>query len=200
MFKGLLAALFLIILGFLGWKFQQILSTQSSSSKIGFYDQKNLWASVPIFQKPKKDLEAVLKKLQEDYRELEKSLREESQTLQKERIALNAHRDEKHDNKAQMKDLENRWNAFHKKLMHIQKTVEDKKRCIGEAYEKSRQNLQERLENTIQHVAKARGFSVVLPKSNLSFGDPSLDLTTVLIEELKGSQMKISLDLRACNL
>jgi Skp family chaperone for outer membrane proteins len=182
---------------------QQQSFQQGSMHSIAFFNAKVVWESVPSFQKPKKELEAVLSKFQKDYAIIDGELREESRALQEQRMIFQE-REKKHkaiskgDHEKMAKDLESRWSAFDKKVLGIQKTVEAKKLCIGEAYEKVNKELHTFLEEKLRSIAEKKGLTMILSKEVVVFAQPHLDLTQEIVSELQAADPQICLDLKKC--
>ncbi len=171
--------------------------------EIAFFDPNLVWASVPYFQEPKKELEAVLSRIQTDYATLDAELRHESHALQEKRRMLQEREHQgtlgsKKGHEALAKDLESRWNDFDKKVLSIQKTVEAKKMCIGTAYENVNKELHDLLGKTVQSIAEKHSLKMVLSKDVVVFSNPGLDLTDEIIAALNAVKTKTCLDLKKC--
>jgi Skp family chaperone for outer membrane proteins len=183
---------------------QQEVSVQKINVQgIAFFNAQVVWESVPSFQKPKKELEAILTKLQKDYAAIDTELREESRALQERRMILQErekkpHTTSKKEHEKMAKDLDSRWVAFDKKVLNIQKTVEAKKLCIGDAYEKANKALHGFLAEKVKAIAEKKGLTMILSKEVVVFAEPHLDLTQDIISELKDGNPEICLDLKKC--
>ncbi|MBM3610066.1 MAG: OmpH family outer membrane protein [Alphaproteobacteria bacterium] len=191
-----------VILGF--FDLQAFAYGDKGETRVAFFDPKIVWESVPSFHAPKKELEAMLNKLQKRYSGLEKVLREEGQALQKERVRLeesSSKKDQKADSVKQedcVKKFEEQWDAFNQKVLKIQKTVESKKRCIGEVYEQANDSLQRLLETEIEALARKKSIQIILLKESIAYGLPSLNLTEDLIDALKAKPNPLLLTFEGC--
>lgn len=193
--------IFILALGWMIWEGYDISKRIESSPGIAFYDPQAIWESVHSFQRPKKELEIVLKQLQQEYTSLEHELRDESQRLQKERVALQLQGKNDTSGKSHekaMKALEGRWHAFQNKLSKVQWTVESRKKCIGNVYEKANHQLQEILNKTIQGVAKDKALQMVFSKQGVSFAEQHLNVTPEIVKRLNGLKNPVPLDFTAC--
>jgi Skp family chaperone for outer membrane proteins len=164
------------------------LKAYADTNRVAVFDSKAVWDAVPSFQSPKKELEDTLSKFQSTYADVEKALKEEGHLLQQERLALDEGAKDQacaKDKEARIKKFEQKWNAFNTKVLAIQKTVEAKKRCIGEGYEQANQALEKTLQETVEFLAKQKGIAVVLLKESVTFVSPDLDITEEIIKVLK---------------
>ena len=197
--RSFLRLVFCVVCGFA----QKAVPDSKGFNGIAFFDSKTVWQSVPCFQSPRKALEKMLTELQQAYAVIEEGLRKESSLLQKKRMELQSREKSgpelggvKHEFLA--KDLDARWNAFHAKVLKVQKTVESKKHCIGAEYERVNTELQERLQRVVKSVAQKYNLQVVFSKEVIVFAEPHLDVTEEVILELKASHDEIHLDFKKC--
>lgn len=171
-------------------------------SGIAVFDRAHVLDTVSYFQDPKKELDETLNKLQKEYAVIEAKLRDESQELQKERRDFHENGRKKYCDPKEYavaaKEMEERSHGFQNKVLGIQKTVEIRKQCIGEAYEAVNLKLHELLISTIREVAGKKKLKMVVLKDSVVFFEGCLDVTEDVIRTLKSSKASIHLDLKKC--
>lgn len=172
-----------------------------SCQNFGVVDYEAIEKAIPSFDDPRKELESTLSKLHRKYAEIEKGFRAESSAIHQDRMKF-----QKQDPasmlpggyEAGLKSLEERWNQFNNKVMSVQKTVEEKKRCIGEEYEAAMTRLKKIRDEKVEEVRRRRHLTAVFIKSVVPSMDPSISVTEEVIALLKASQIPLHMNFKKC--
>jgi Skp family chaperone for outer membrane proteins len=133
----------------------------------------------------KDQLEAKQKTFQAEMSKKSEALQKEEQDLGKQRSVLSP---DAWDKKA---------NAFKAKAADAQKEVQSKRAELDNAFSSALNEIQKTVFDIVSGIAKDKGYSVVLPTSQLLYADSSLDITKTVLTKLNSTLPKVTVNFKA---
>jgi outer membrane protein len=133
----------------------------------------------------KDQLDAKQKSFQTEMSKKEEDLQKEEQDLGKQRTVLSP---EAFDKK--VKD-------FKIKADTAQKEVRSKRAALDNAFSSALGDIQKAVFDIVSRIAKEKAYSVVLPTSQLLYGDPKLDITKNVLDELNKTLPKVNVSFKS---
>lgn len=130
-----------------------------------------------------KQVDAYKDKFVEDISKREQELRDNEKALAEQRGKL--------DNEVYAAKAKN----FEEKLIETRKYAEQNRRKFDKASAKAMASLRDSLYDTVQALAKEKGFNLVISKQNVIVGEQSIDLTDETMKRLNASVSSITLDI-----
>lgn len=122
---------------------------------------------------------------QGELKKIEDELRKEDQALAEQRSLLS------------QEALEQKRKEFRDKVTSAQKDVQQKKIRLDAAYAQALGDIQGSVMKIVESMAKAKGFAIVIPTSQLLYAIPSLDITPAVLAQLDKDLPKIKIDFNA---
>ena len=83
---------------------------------------------------------------------------------------------------------------FEREVLATQKIVQNNKRSLEAGFARSLAKLRDEVRDTIDVIAKERGFDMVLSQENVIISKPGLDMTDAVITALDGRLKTVSID------
>jgi outer membrane protein len=163
--QGLLAAAALVI-GF-------GLKAQAETVKIGYVDVEKAVQETSAGKKAKKELEKELAGKKAEFTKKEADLKKMFEDLEKKKVALS-------DDVRAKKQAE-----LQQEMAKFQHEVSEFNLGMQKKQNEFLQPIAEKLESTIEKVAKAGGYTVILDKRALVWGDKQIDLTADIVKEFE---------------
>ncbi|HCI48916.1 MAG: hypothetical protein A2977_00235 [Alphaproteobacteria bacterium RIFCSPLOWO2_01_FULL_45_8] len=176
---------FILLLGsmgsyFLVWRENSV--CPQSGTKIGLLNGDRLWTQLPMIIHLKEDLHKNLTIHQKKFSRLEAELRKENQELIEAQRALIS------NSKSHRTNLEQRQKVFSAKVMNLQKNAEDTQKKINSLYEQSMIVIKEKINLSIQKIARQKNLSLVLYENQVAYHKAALNITDDVFRDLKDFQ------------
>jgi outer membrane protein len=133
----------------------------------------------------KEQLEAKQKAFQAQMSKKEEELQKEDQDLAKERAVLSPDAFDK------------KLKEFKEKATAAQKEVQAKRAELDNAFSTALLSIQKAISDIVSSVAKEKGYSVVIPASELLYVDQGLDITQTVLAKLNSTLPKVTVSFKS---
>ena len=120
----------------------------------------------------RRQIEAYRKSYQDEIKAEEEKLRAEEADLKRQRTVLSP------------EAFEERRRSFEKKVIEVQREVQERTRALDNAFNDAMELLQSNLVPIVTEMTRAGRFNVVVEKSQVMFAQTDLDITKEVIEKL----------------
>lgn len=133
----------------------------------------------------REQLESKQKAFQAEITKKEESLQKEDQELAKQKAVL-------------AKDaFEKKAVEFRKKAAEVQKEVQSKKALLDSGFEQALGDIQKAVNEVIADLAKEKGYTLVVPTSQILYADNSMDVSKEVLDRLNKKLPKVSVKFEA---
>jgi outer membrane protein len=149
------------------------MKAQAQTSKIGYVDVEKAVQETSAGKKAKKELEKELANKKGEFSKKEADLKKMFEDLEKKKVALS-------DDVRAKKQAE-----LQQEMAKFQQQVTEFNMGMKKKQDEFLQPIAEKLETTIEKVAKAGGYTVILDKRALVWGDKQIDLTDEIVKEFE---------------
>jgi Skp family chaperone for outer membrane proteins len=154
-------------------------SPAHADTKIATLNIQQIMHDSTAAQSVREQLDAKRKTFETEMSRKEEDLRKEDQTLSKQRSVLAQDAFEK-----KLKDFRDKAGA-------AQRDVQAKRTQLDTAFTKAVSEIQKNVTDIVTEMAKQRGFTVVIPTSQLVWADPSLDISQEVLAQLNKRLPKV---------
>ncbi len=135
----------------------------------------------------KEQLDSKQKSFQAEMSKREEELQKEDQELGKQRAVLSPDAFDK------------KLKEFKAKATAAQKDVQSKRAALDNALSTSLSEIQKTIFNIVASIAKEKGYSVVLPSSQLLYADSKLDITREVLTKLDSTLPKVKVNFKGAS-
>ncbi len=149
----------------------------AQATRVAFVDSEIILRDLPEAQQASKELEQMVKPWQDEFEKMSLDLQKQVEDYQKQRNLMPQDRREAEEQR--LGQLQQKAREFYAQKLDPR---------TGEAAaerEKKLAPIREKILKTIETVAKEEGFSFVLDKVNVLYGDAKVDLTYKVLDRLK---------------
>lgn len=149
----------------------------AQTSKMAFVDSEIILRDLPEAQQASKDLETMVKPWQDEFEKMRLDLQKQIEDYQKQRSLMPVDRRESEEQR--LGQLQQKATEF------FSKKLDPRTGEIVAEREKKLAPIREKILKTIEVVAKEEGFTFVVDRSNILYGDAKADLTYKVLDRLK---------------
>lgn len=174
---GLVAVLFL---GLAAPAFGQKIETP----KIGIVDVQRVLSEAKAAKGIRPEIERLRKDFQDQVRDQEKALRKAEQDLSQERALLS--RDAFNEKRR----------AFSERASQAQRDVQERRKQLDEAFNKTKNEILNSLVDVAQEVARAKGLNIVMEKRFVFISAKTLDITNDVLKALDKRLPKVTIEVK----
>lgn len=153
---------------------------QTATTKIAVVNIQEIMRDSTAAKSVREQLDSKQKAYRAEMEKQETSLRKEEQELAKQRSVLAADAFEK------------KLREFQTKFTSAQKDVQTKKGALDNAFGQALNDIQKAVYDIVSGLAKERGYTVVVPTSQLLYAEPGLDISKEVLEKLNKQLPKVS--------
>lgn len=149
----------------------------AQTSKMAFVDSEIILRDLPEAQQASKDLETMVKPWQDEFEKMRLDLQKQIEDYQKQRSLMPVDRRESEEQR--LGQLQQKATEF------FSKKLDPRTGEVVAEREKKLAPIREKILKTIEVVAKEEGFTFVVDRSNILYGDAKADLTYKVLDRLK---------------
>ncbi|MBI3110810.1 MAG: OmpH family outer membrane protein [Ignavibacteriales bacterium] len=149
----------------------------AQASKMAFVDSEIILRDLPEAQQASKDLETMVKPWQDEFEKMRLDLQKQIEDYQKQRSLMPVDRRESEEQR--LGQLQQKATEF------FSKKLDPRTGEVVAEREKKLAPIREKILKTIEVVAKEEGFTFVVDRSNILYGDAKADLTYKVLDRLK---------------
>ena len=149
----------------------------AQTSKMAFVDSEIILRDLPEAQQASKDLETMVKPWQDEFEKMRLDLQKQIEDYQKQRSLMPVDRRESEEQR--LGQLQQKATEF------FSKKLDPRTGEVVAEREKKLAPIREKILKTIEVVAKEEGFTFVVDRSHILYGDAKADLTYKVLDRLK---------------
>lgn len=149
----------------------------AQTTKMAFVDSEIILRDLPEAQQASKELETMVKPWQDEFEKMRLDLQKQVEDYQKQRSLMPVERREAEEQR--LGQLQQKASEF------FSQKLDPRSGEVAAEREKKLAPIREKILKTIEVVAKEEGFSFVMDRSNILYGDAKVDLTYKVLDRLK---------------
>ncbi len=157
----------------------------AEGTSIATVNYQMLMSSSSAAKSAHEQIDSKSKSMQSEISKKAEQFQKDSQELEKQRSVM-------------AKDaFEEKKRAFAEKVTSAQKEVQSKRAILDSASEHAGNELHKTISEIVTEMAKEKGFTLVIPSSQILYGDSKLDITNEVMEKLNKKLPKVDIKFEA---
>ena len=159
-------------------------ASAEDAAKIAIINIQSIMHDSTAAKSVKAQLDSKQKAYQSELSKKEEKLQKEDQNLAKQRGVLS------------QEEFEKKIREFKKEYADAQKDVQAKKGKLDKAFAQALNDIQKSVYDIVAAISKERGYSIVIPTSQILYANPDMDISTEVLEKLNKNlpDLKVKFD------